>query len=61
MTGIEAAKIISNMNSSIPILGFTAFAEDDIRSLKSQNLFKGFIFKPVDVPALLSLLRSLFS
>lgn len=60
MSGVEATEILREKDKSIPILGFTAYAADDIDALKSKNLFNGFIFKPVDVPALIHLLRSFF-
>lgn len=57
ISGIEAATKIREKDTKVPILGYTAYAEDDIGKLDVENIFNGFIFKPIDVPSLLALLK----
>lgn len=57
ISGIEAAIKIREKDTKVPILGYTAYAEDDIGKLDVENIFNGFIFKPIDVPSLLALLK----
>lgn len=58
LSGVETAIKIRETNKKTPILGFTAYNEKEMEVIIDKTIFNGFIYKPVDVSAMLQLINS---